>query len=119
MKCLGAKHDGKIIAYSWINLEECHYTGNRFRLKENEAYLFDMYTAKPYRGKNIAPHLRYQIYKSLNEMGRETFFSVSEVFNRPSIKFKKKLKARFLKLCVFIELFKKIRFHITLRRFKT
>lgn len=116
-KCLGAKHLGKVVAYTWVNLEECHFSGHRFTLKENEAYLFNMYTAVSFRGKNIAPYLRYETYKALKKMGRDTYFSISELFNKPSIIFKQKLDAKFLKKILYIELFKKIRLRITLKTY--
>ncbi len=117
-KCLGAKHQGKIVAYSWINLEECHFPGHRFPLKKNEAYLFNMYTAESYRGKNIAVYLRYETYKALKAMGKDTYYSISEVFNKPSIRFKQKLNAKFLKKGVHIELFKKLRLHFIIKKYK-
>jgi len=117
-KCLGAKHKGEIVAYAWIDLEECHFPGQIFRLKDNEAYLFNMYTAVPFRGKNIAAYLRYETYKALKKMGRDAYYSISEVLNKPSIKFKQKLKAEILKKGLYIELFKKIRFSIPLKTYK-
>jgi len=117
-KCLGVKHRGKVVAYSWINLEECHFSGHRFTLKENEAYLFNMYTAKSFRGKNLAVYLRYATYQALKKMGRDTYYSISEAFNKPSIRFKQKLNAKFLKKGVYVELFKKIRFSLPLKTYK-
>jgi hypothetical protein len=117
-KCMGAKYRGKTVAYNWIDLEECHFPGQKFRLKKNEAYLFNMYTAVPFRGKNIAAYLRYETYKALEKMGRDTFYSISEVFNKPSIRFKQKLNARFVKKGLFIEFFKKIRLSIPLKTYK-
>lgn len=117
-KCLVAKHQGKVVAYTWIDLEECHFIGDRFRLKDNEAYLFNMYTANSFRGKNIAAYLRYETYKALKEMGRDTCYSISELANKPSIKFKQKLGAKFLKKSLYIELFKKIRLRIPLKTYK-
>lgn len=117
LKCIGAKHQGKIVAYGWIDLEECHFPGIRFQLKDNEAYLFNMFTAVPYRGKNIAVNLRHETYKALNELGRNTFYSISEVYNKPALRFKQKLNAKILKKGLFIELFKKIRLRIPLKTF--
>jgi len=116
-KCLGAKHQGKVVAYSWIDLEECHFSGHRFPLKENEAYLFSMYTAVPYRGKNIAVYLRYETYKVLKKMGRDTYYSISESLNKPSVRFKQKLNAKFVKKILYVELFKKIRLRIPLKTY--
>jgi hypothetical protein len=117
-KCFGVKHFEKIVGYTWINLKNSTYRGNIFRLSDHEAYLYDMYTRRSYRGKNIAPYLRYQCYNILNKMGRNTFYSVSEFFNPPSIKFKKKLNARFVRLSLHIKLFNKLRWHITLKKYK-
>jgi hypothetical protein len=116
-KCLGIKHKGEIAAFMWIDFEECNFTPHFIRLKENEAYLFSMFTMYKYRGKNIAPYLRYKSYEKLRELGKNTFYSVSEYFNYSTIKFKKKLKAKHLKLILYIELFKKIRWSITLRKY--
>jgi hypothetical protein len=116
-KCLGVKHLGKIVAYTWIDLEECHFSGYRFPLKKNEAYLFNMFTANSFRGKNIAAYLRYETYKVLNEMGREKFYSISEVFNKPSIKFKQKLDAKLVKKGVYITLFNKLHWNIIIKKY--
>jgi hypothetical protein len=43
----------------WINFNELSYKSTIIHLKSNEAYLWYMYTVKPYRGKNLAPYLRY------------------------------------------------------------
>ena len=117
-KCLGIKHKGEIAAFMWIDFEECNFKHHFIKLKENEAYLFSMFTMYKYRGKNIAPYLRYKSYEKLRELGKDTFYSISEYFNYSTIKFKKKLKAKHLKLILYIVLFNKIRWSITLRRYK-
>jgi hypothetical protein len=117
-KCYGVKHLGRIVGYTWMDIQKSTYRGNEFLLGDHEAYLFDMYTKRSYRGKNIAPYLRYKCYKALNKMGRDTFYSVSEFYNPPSIKFKKKLNAEFVKLGLHISLFKKLRWHFILRKYK-
>ena len=62
--CLGIKHNGVIVAYTWCNLRKCDYRGSlNFELKDDEAYLFEARTFKAYRGKNLAPYLRNQLYK--------------------------------------------------------
>ncbi len=114
-KCFGVKLGGQLAAFTWVNFDECHDRGDRFSLKENEAYLFDAYTFREFRGKKIAPFMRYRSYKALYQMGINKFYSISEYFNTPSIKFKKRLGARFLKLGLFIELFNKYRWTIKLK----
>ena len=98
IKCFGVKYKGEMVAFSFINIKECNNQFHSLIMKKNEAYLFDMYTLKPYRGKNIAPILRYKVYEFLREINKDTFYSISEYFNKPSINFKKKLNAKFLEL---------------------
>ena len=102
-RCFGLKHNSEILAYMW-----CRFTRGgswkRFELKRNEVYLFDAWTYKVHRGKNIAPYLRYQLYDYLHKMGYKKFYSITEAFNTPSKKFKRKLGAKNLKLYFHISL---------------
>ena len=88
-----------------------------FKLNENEAYLFDAYILKAYRGHKLAPFMRYRCYRELEKMGRSTFYSYSDYFNTPANRFKKKLDARLLKLCLFIKLFEKFEWNLTLKSY--
>lgn len=88
-RCFGIKHNDDVAAYSWCNLRECDFKWFPFQLKNDEAYLFDARTFKAYRGQNIAPYLRYELYKNLTQMGRTKFFSISLLFNTPTIRLKK------------------------------
>ena len=117
-KCLGLKYRGKIVAFTWYDLKEYNFNGYKFSLKENEAYLFDAYTLMSFRGKGIAPYMRYQCYKKLAKLGRYRLYSVSICFNAPSIRFKKKLNAKILELALYVELFKKWNFNSRLKRYK-
>ena len=114
-KCLGIKHKGDIAAFMWINLHEFNYKSTTIHLKSNEAYLWFMYTIESYRGKNLAPYLRYKSYEILKEMGRDKLYSISDYFNSPAVKFKKKLNAKKLKFILFIQLFNKIHRSFTLK----
>ncbi|MCK5707823.1 MAG: hypothetical protein KAI43_09225 [Candidatus Aureabacteria bacterium] len=116
-KCYGMKFNGEIAVFMWIDLKECHYRPSRVPLEKSEAYLFHMYTMYPHRGKNLAPYLRYKCYEMLREMGRDTFYSVTEYFNSASMKFKQKLKAKPLKLIFYIELFRKLRWSFTIKKY--
>jgi ribosomal protein S18 acetylase RimI-like enzyme len=86
--CLGMKQDKDIAAYTWCNLRGGLSLISP--LKDNEVYLFDARTFKAYRGGNIAPYLRHQLYKHLNQIGRTKFFSYTSLFNTSAIKFFKK-----------------------------
>jgi hypothetical protein len=116
--CLGIKSQGMVAAYTWCNLKQCSYEERLiFPLKDDEAYLFDARTFKSYRGKALAPYLRYQLYIKLVEMERSIFFSVTSTFNTSALRFKEKLNARILKLFLYIYLFRKFRFNILLRNY--
>jgi hypothetical protein len=106
-RCLGMKRRGELIAFVWCDFEACSFEGFRFDLSEDEAYLYDMYTLEPYRGKGVAPYLRYQCYRELDILGKRKLFSVSDYFNTPAVKFKLKLNARIIELGLLIDLFGK------------
>lgn len=116
-KCLGIKYNGEIAAFMWINFVEFKYKSTVMPLKSNEAYLTDMYTVEAYRGKNLAPFLRYKSYEMLKEMGCDVLYSISICFNSPAVKFKEKLNARKLKIILYIQLFKKFHLSFTLKSY--
>ncbi len=74
-KCLGIKYRGKIVAFTWFGLVEFGSKFLRFALKDDEAYLFDAYTLMSFRGKGLAPYMRYQCYKELARLGRYKLYS--------------------------------------------
>ena len=116
-KCLGIKYNGEIAAFMWINFVEFRYKSIVMPLKSNEAYLTDMYTVEAFRGKNLAPFLRYQSYQMLKEMGRDVLYSISICSNSPAVKFKEKLNARKLKIILYIQLFKKFHRSFTIKSY--
>jgi len=109
--CLGLRYHGELVAFTWCDLTRCNFTGLNFMLEEDEAYLFDAYTNPLFRGTGIAPYLRCRLYKKLADIGRHKLISVSEYFNTPSIKFKKKLKAKIIGKGLIIDLFNKWHFN--------
>jgi ribosomal protein S18 acetylase RimI-like enzyme len=86
--------------------QELRYKATLINLKNNEAYLWNMYTKESYRGRNLAPYLRYKSYEMLKEMGRDVIYSISDSFNTPAIKFKEKLNAEEVKHILYVKLFK-------------
>ena len=108
--CLGIRINGQLAAFSWYNQHECNFSGSTFALEDNEAYLFDAYTSPDFRGMNLAPLIRQEVYKVLDEQGITTLLSVSECFNRPAIRFKSKLGATKARLLIYVSLFKKLNF---------
>jgi len=117
-KCIGLKTNNEIVAFMWINFNEYSgYYSKPVQLKNNEAYLRFTYTVKSYRGKNLAPYLRYKSYEILKEIGRDVLYSISLYFNSPAVKFKEKLQAKKLKIMLYIKLSNKLSWNITLKSF--
>jgi ribosomal protein S18 acetylase RimI-like enzyme len=108
--CLGAKRNGHLVAFTWCNLTWCNSEGCSFLLNDDEAYLFDAYTASDLRGQGLAPALRYRLYEELARMGRTKLYSVTDHYNNPALRFKLKLGAVILKSSWHVTLFKKWHF---------
>lgn len=115
--CFAAKLQRSIAAFTWCDLDAFHFKGYSFPLKQDEAYLFDAYTLDAFRGKGLAPFIRYQLYKELARSGRNTLYSCSERFNLSSIRFKKKLHAKIVGRGLFVELFNKFSFNSRLKKY--
>lgn len=115
--CLGLKNGEKIAAYMFIKRKPFVFRKRAFELQPNEGYLHSMYTFEAYRGKNLAPYLRYHSYEFLEKEGVDTFYSVSEYFNKSTIKFKKKLNSKPKKLILSVVFFKKLTFNINLKKY--
>jgi hypothetical protein len=69
-----------------------------------------------YRGRNLAPFLRYAVYEHLNRSGHTKLYSITEYFNTPAVKFKEKLGARQLKLGLCVRFFNRWKWGITLKK---
>ena len=116
-RCFGMRYKEGIVAYCWSDLHECNSYFKRFKLNPDEAYLFSARTMPKYRGMNLAPVLRYNLYKQLNEIGRTKFYSITEYFNKSALNFKSKLNAKHKNLSLYISIFKIIKFNIKLREY--
>ena len=75
-----------------------------YELGPGEAYLYDAFIAPDFRGRSLAPYMRAESYKHLRRVGRHTFYSISDYFNSPAIKFKEKLNAEAIRLYLQIKL---------------
>lgn len=116
-KCIGVRCEGKIAAIMWIDLNFCSYKPDKKQLDKDEAYLFRMYTMEEFRGKNLAPFLRYKSYERLKVLGRKKLYSISEYYNKAAIKFKTKLGAKNLSLYLHVNLFNALKFKILLKSY--
>jgi hypothetical protein len=115
--CAAFKHNGETMAFVFVNLTCCRSIFASFILKDNEAYLFSQYTYYNYRGKNLAPYLRYELYRRLLSMGRTRFYSITEYLNTPALVFKNKLNAKPLKLGLYVKLFNRYEHNFTLKNY--
>ena len=116
-KCLGIKYKGKIAVYTLIKLRPFEFRGRLFDLKSNECYLHSMYTFEDFRGKNLAPYLRYRSYEYLKLNDVDKYYSISEYFNKATLRFKRKLGVYPIKLYLSVKLFKKFTMNFTLKDF--
>ena len=116
--CVGIKHNSYLVGFTWCDLKEFSLKGNEKPLKPDEAYLFDAYTLIPYRGKGIAPYIRYQCYQQLAVMGKTRLYSVSGAFNVSSLKFKQKLNAKIREKHLSIAIVGKWQFNFPIKRYR-
>jgi ribosomal protein S18 acetylase RimI-like enzyme len=102
--CIVVKDAGRVIGFTWANPQDVHDSACNFPLESGQAYLYDAYVAPAYRGKGLAPYLRKECYRHLRQLGFKSYFSISDYFNTPAVRFKKKLRAipvrLFLKVAV-------------------
>jgi GNAT superfamily N-acetyltransferase len=110
--CMALKLGRELAAFTWYDLKECNIHGIKCPINDNEAYLFDAYTLPSYRGKGIAPFVRYRSYQELKNIGKHRLLSFSDYYNAPAIRFKQKLKAKRLELRIAVGL---RGFHIDVR----
>lgn len=117
-KCFGVMYKEELAAFTWANCEKFSSSSSHsFTLESDEAYLFDAYTLMPFRGKGLAPYVRYQCYKELAALGRHKLYSMSVYFNRPAVQFKRKLNAQFHELYVSVSMGRRWQFIRLLKKY--
>lgn len=117
--CYGAIAGNHIIAFTWCNLRYCTIASHRlFTLESNEAYLFDAFTVPNYRGRGIAPYLRYLLFRELEKQDRTTMYSITMSANAPAMTFKRKLGVGKMETGIYIRLFNRWHFHTLLRKYR-
>jgi hypothetical protein len=118
-QCFVLKNRDNILAYMWCNLHRFNSAILALSLKKNEAYVFGARALSDYRGMNLVPYLRSQLYQRLAQDGYTNFYGITECFNAPAIKVGQKLNARRLKLGLFVCIFYKIKWNINLKNYST
>jgi hypothetical protein len=117
-KCLGIKHNGEIVAYTWYDPLRCNTRLLSFQLEEDEAYLYSARTFSTHKGKSLAPYLRYELYKHLHQAGCKRLYSITSFSNIPAIMFKRKLNAKPLRLYLYIKIFNKYQYNFPIKKYK-
>lgn len=116
-QAVGLFRQNVLTAFMLMRYESFSFRGNRINLSEDEAYLENMYTYEDYRGRNLAPYLRYQGYKMLAGAGKVRCFSITQYFNKSSQKFKAKLNAEHSEFWLHLGLFNKFKWNLLLKRY--
>lgn len=101
--CILVRDGDTVAGYTWADLEEINDSACDFTLQPGDAYLYDAYIAPEYRGRALAPFMRMRCYELLRDRGVRRFFSISDYFNTPAIRFKEKLDARRTRLYLQIQ----------------
>lgn len=104
---IGLFIDGDLAAYTWFSLDRAScpvWKDDMFQLAHDEAFLFDMYVLLAYRGRGLAPLIRYRAYEELQSLGRHRLYSITLAFNTSSRLFKQKLRSKEVELRLLIGL---------------
>lgn len=115
--CIGLKHQNEIAALTFVKLGDFVNKNRLFKIRDNEAYLLNMYTFESFRGMNLAPYLRYHNYRLLRERGYDHILSITSSFNSSSLRFKEKLGAQHIAKYLYVGLFKKYHFNFHLKNY--
>ena len=119
-ECLGAFIGDTLAGYTWSRRDQFSQIRGRIQLHQlshDEAYLFDMYVDRNFRGMSLAPLLRHHLLQHLSSKGVRRFYSITAYFNQSSRKFKAKLGARDLELRFSISFWSRLNADFLLRRY--
>lgn len=106
--CIMLKNKGRIAGFTWADFVKVGDPVCDYALAPGEAYLYDAVVAPEYRGRGLAGYMRAESYRHLRAAGRHAFYSVSDCFNTPAIRFKKKLNAEIARLYLRIRFGKRV-----------
>lgn len=102
-RCLGLINDGEVLSYLWINDKYMEYYGMKIALKPNECFIYNANTKPDRRGNGYAEILRSKCYELID---KDTFYSFSDLNNKPAIRFKEKINADMIDSYLFIKFWK-------------
>jgi hypothetical protein len=107
--CYGCKIGGEIAGFTWFSLTGCRDWLYQAPMHKGEAYLYDIFVFKAFRGKKLSLILRYKNYELLRDLGRHSFYSITDYTNKASFEFKQRLNSKIVFKGLQIQLFGKIR----------
>ncbi|MEB8344490.1 GNAT family N-acetyltransferase [Flavobacteriaceae bacterium KMM 6898] len=116
--CMGLKHKDEIVAVVFAKFNDLVYKNRTFKLGSNQGYILNLYTFESYRGKNLAPYLRYHCYLALKERGVDNIFCITSYFNKSVLISNKKLNIKHVTLFLHIGLFKRFHWNYILKNYK-
>lgn len=102
--CILLKAGDQVAGYTWADPHEVNDSACDYELEPGAAYLYDAFIVPDYRGRSLAPFMRARCYEHLREAGKQSFYSISDCFNTPAIRFKEKLEARIIRLYLQIRM---------------
>ena len=89
-----AKIDGTIVTYRWnVRKTPLRRSERFFPLSDNDVYLYDIWTYKEFRGRNIAYYLDHYVLGQLKREGLERAFWAVYRWNKSSLRYTSKMPA--------------------------
>jgi len=116
-ECYYLRHDGRIVGFTWSEINGAARPRFGLRFGPTDAYLYDAYSLASHRGLNLLPFLRYQVYRDLRRRGCKTILSSTDIFNRAAHRFKQKLGAQPIAIRLYLNLFGHLERVFTIHRF--
>jgi GNAT superfamily N-acetyltransferase len=105
-RCVALIKDGGVVSYLWINDKLIDYYSLKITLKKNESLLYFAVTKPEERGKGYAEILRSKVYDVLRSQGKDTFYSITDLENKPALRFKEKIGAEIVSTYKYVKFWK-------------
>jgi RimJ/RimL family protein N-acetyltransferase len=105
-RCIALIKDAGVVSYLWVSNKFIDYYNLKIPLKKNEAMLYFHVTKPEERGKGYAEILRAKVYDILREQGKDTFYSITDLENKPALRFKEKIGAEIVSTYKYVKFWK-------------
>ncbi|MDT0558739.1 GNAT family N-acetyltransferase [Ichthyenterobacterium sp. W332] len=115
--CIGLKYNEEIVGYTLIKRKPFYFRKRYFHLGKEDIYLHSLYVFDKYRGKNIAPYMKYKRFEMFEKEGVKYHHAIVESFNKSALKIQYKAAAKKAALYLSIILFKRWTFNYTLKKY--